>query len=38
MAELEPVKCHSHPTFDVSRKKIDGAVLDHNFQIGVEKL
>lgn len=38
VAELEPAKSHSHPAFDVSRKKVDGAVFDHNFQIGVEKL
>jgi len=38
VAELEPAKGHSHPTLDVGRKKIDGAVLDYNLQIGVEKL
>ena len=38
VAEFEPANSHSHPAFDVGRKKIYGAVLDHNFQIGVEKL
>lgn len=38
VAELETAKRHSHPAFDVSGKKIDGAVFDHNLQIGVEKL
>ena len=38
VAELEPAKSHSHPALNVSRKKIDRAVLDHNFQIGVKKL
>jgi hypothetical protein len=38
VTELESAKSHSHPAFDVSRKKVDGAVFDHNFQIGIEKL
>jgi len=38
VTEFEPAKRHSHPAFDVGRKKVDGAVLNHNFQIGVKEL
>ena len=38
VTELETAKSHGHPTFDVSGKKVYGAVFDHNFQVSVEKL
>ena len=38
VTKLETAKSHGHPAFDVGRKKVYGAVFDHNLQVGVEKL
>lgn len=37
MTELQPTKCHSHPTFDISREEDEGAVLDDHLKVRVEE-